>query len=62
VIASGGVSRIEDVSRVLELESDGIIGVIVGRALYTGQIDLKEAIQVGKKSGVRSQNRKHDPF
>jgi phosphoribosylformimino-5-aminoimidazole carboxamide ribotide isomerase len=45
VIASGGVSRIEDIEPLLELESDGIIGVIVGRALYTGQIDLEEAIQ-----------------
>ncbi len=55
VIASGGVSRIEDINHLLKLESDGVIGVIVGRALYTGQIDLKEAIQVGKKSEVRSQ-------
>lgn len=49
VIASGGVSRIEDIERLMELENDGVIGVIVGRALYTGQIDLEEAIQVGKE-------------
>jgi phosphoribosylformimino-5-aminoimidazole carboxamide ribotide isomerase len=55
VIASGGVSRIEDINHVLKLELDGVIGVIVGRALYTGQIDLKEAIQLAKKSEVRSQ-------
>jgi phosphoribosylformimino-5-aminoimidazole carboxamide ribotide isomerase len=53
VIASGGVSRIEDISRLLKLESDGVIGVIVGRALYTGQLDLREAIQVAKKSEGR---------
>jgi phosphoribosylformimino-5-aminoimidazole carboxamide ribotide isomerase len=45
VIASGGVSRIEDIEHLLELESEGVIGVIVGRALYTGQLDLEEAIQ-----------------
>jgi phosphoribosylformimino-5-aminoimidazole carboxamide ribotide isomerase len=45
VIASGGVSRIEDIDSLLELESDGVIGVIVGRALYTGQVDLQEAIR-----------------
>jgi phosphoribosylformimino-5-aminoimidazole carboxamide ribotide isomerase len=45
VIASGGVSRIEDIEHLLELESEGVIGVIVGRALYTRQIDLEEAIQ-----------------
>ena len=50
VIASGGVSRIEDISRLLKLESDGVIGVIVGRALYTGQVDLEEAIRITKSS------------
>ena len=45
VIASGGVSRIEDVEHLLELESEGVIGVIVGRALYTGSLDLGEVIQ-----------------
>jgi phosphoribosylformimino-5-aminoimidazole carboxamide ribotide isomerase len=49
VIASGGVSRIEDIEHLLELEADGVIGVIVGRALYTGQIDLKEAIRISQK-------------
>jgi phosphoribosylformimino-5-aminoimidazole carboxamide ribotide isomerase len=49
VIASGGVSRIEDIEQLMELESEGVIGVIVGRALYTGQIDLEEAIRVAKR-------------
>ena len=52
VIASGGVSRIEDIEHLLELESDGIIGVIVGRALYTGSLDLEEAIRISKRSQV----------
>ena len=55
VIASGGVSRIEDIEHLLELETEGIIGVIIGRALYTGQIDLEKAIRLAKKSEVRSQ-------
>jgi phosphoribosylformimino-5-aminoimidazole carboxamide ribotide isomerase len=46
VIASGGVSRIEDIEHLLDLEREGVIGVIVGRALYTGQVDLEEAIRV----------------
>jgi phosphoribosylformimino-5-aminoimidazole carboxamide ribotide isomerase len=46
VIASGGVSRIEDIEHLLDLEQDGVIGVIVGRALYTGQVDLEEAIRL----------------
>jgi len=50
VIASGGVSRIEDIKCLLELEPEGIVGVIVGRALYTGQIDLEEAIRISRRS------------
>ena len=52
VIASGGVSRIEDIEHLMGLESDGIIGVVVGRALYTGQVDLEEAIRISKRSQV----------
>lgn len=51
VIASGGVSRIEDIEKLLELEPDGVIGVIVGRALYAGTLDLEEAIHLTKKDG-----------
>jgi phosphoribosylformimino-5-aminoimidazole carboxamide ribotide isomerase len=50
VIASGGVSRIEDIEHLLDLEPDGVIGVIVGRALYTGSLDLEEAIRITKSS------------
>jgi phosphoribosylformimino-5-aminoimidazole carboxamide ribotide isomerase len=48
VIASGGVSRIEDIEHLLELEPVGVIGVIVGRALYTGKVNLEEAIRITK--------------
>ncbi len=44
VVASGGVTTIEDLLRLRELESLGVIGAIVGRALYEGNIDLAEAI------------------
>lgn len=45
VIASGGVSSITDLLSLLALESLGVSGVIVGRALYTGEVALKEALQ-----------------
>ncbi len=48
VIASGGVSKKEDIEHLLELEPDGVVGVIVGRALYTGSVDLEEAIRITK--------------
>lgn len=48
VIASGGVSNIIDVKNLLEIESKGVSGVIIGRALYEGSLDLKEAIRISK--------------
>ncbi len=48
VIASGGVSRVEELENLKKLESDGVQGIIIGRALYTGQIDLAEAIRVAE--------------
>jgi phosphoribosylformimino-5-aminoimidazole carboxamide ribotide isomerase len=44
VIASGGVSCLDDIRALLPLEPLGVIGVITGRALYDGSLDLKEAI------------------
>ena len=46
VIASGGVSSIEDIKNLLPLEKKGVAGVIVGRALYSGQLDLKAALDL----------------
>lgn len=45
VIASGGVSNIEDIEKLSQHRTDGIIGAIVGKAIYTGKVDVKEAIQ-----------------
>ncbi len=45
VIASGGVSGVADIERLLPVEKDGVIGVIVGKALYTGALSLEEAIR-----------------
>jgi phosphoribosylformimino-5-aminoimidazole carboxamide ribotide isomerase len=46
VIASGGVSSLDDIKTLLPLEPLGIIGVITGRALYDGNLDLRAAIRV----------------
>jgi phosphoribosylformimino-5-aminoimidazole carboxamide ribotide isomerase len=45
IIASGGVSSLTDLLSLLALEPEGVTGVIVGRALYTGDILLKEALR-----------------
>ena len=46
IIASGGLSTIEDVRRLKGLEPDGLKGMIIGKALYEKTIDLREAIKV----------------
>jgi len=43
VIASGGVTNLDDIRRLCEVEEEGVSGVIIGRALYEGTIDLAEA-------------------
>lgn len=45
VIASGGVSSVSDLLKLLSLVPSGVSGVIVGKALYTGDVSLKEAIR-----------------
>jgi phosphoribosylformimino-5-aminoimidazole carboxamide ribotide isomerase len=45
VVASGGVSTLKDIYNLMALKSAGITGVIVGKALYNGSLDLKEAIK-----------------
>ena len=45
IVASGGVSSMEDVKKLTGLD---IYGAIIGKAYYTGAIDLREAIEVAK--------------
>jgi phosphoribosylformimino-5-aminoimidazole carboxamide ribotide isomerase len=56
VILSGGVSELGDIERALPLEKDGVVGVIVGRALYEGAIDLADAIALTEKAHARQKN------
>lgn len=45
VIASGGVSSLTDLLSLLALEPMGVTGAIVGKAIYTGDVNLREAVQ-----------------
>jgi phosphoribosylformimino-5-aminoimidazole carboxamide ribotide isomerase len=54
VIASGGVGSLEHIRALLPLERDGVVGVIAGRALYTGSVDLGEAIALAKGKAQRA--------
>ena len=48
VIASGGLSSLDDIRRLMAIESSGVTGVITGKAIYSGAIDLREAVALTK--------------
>jgi phosphoribosylformimino-5-aminoimidazole carboxamide ribotide isomerase len=52
VIASGGISGIGDVERILSLERYGVTGMIIGRALYEGTLSLAGAIKIVKEAEI----------
>jgi len=49
VIASGGITNMDDIMKFYDVRLNGIIGVITGRALYEGTLDLKTAICMTKE-------------
>ncbi len=51
VIASGGVSSLEDIKRLAEIPK--LWGVITGKAIYSGAINLKEALKIVKADGIK---------
>jgi phosphoribosylformimino-5-aminoimidazole carboxamide ribotide isomerase len=48
IIASGGVASDDDVARVRQLKKDGVVGAIVGRALYEKKISVEKLVYVNK--------------
>lgn len=54
VIASGGVSRMADIEALMSIERSGVVGVITGKAIYTGAIRLADAIALTKGNRVSS--------
>jgi phosphoribosylformimino-5-aminoimidazole carboxamide ribotide isomerase len=51
VIASGGLTSLEDIKALCKIESEGITGVITGRAIYQGTLDFKKAQAAADKLG-----------
>jgi phosphoribosylformimino-5-aminoimidazole carboxamide ribotide isomerase len=49
IIASGGVSSLKDIRHLKNLEKYGVSGIIIGKALYNGSLDLKEAVAAVNK-------------
>jgi phosphoribosylformimino-5-aminoimidazole carboxamide ribotide isomerase len=46
VIASGGVATLEDIRRLIPLEKEGVEGVVVGSALYSGAFTFRDAARI----------------
>ncbi len=53
VVASGGVSRLKDIEDLMAIEEAGVVGVITGKAIYTGAIKLGEAIALTKNRTIQ---------
>ena len=53
VIASGGVHTMKDIENLMEIRHSGVSGVITGKAIYSGSLDLKEAITYVKMNDNR---------
>jgi len=51
IIASGGISELEDLAALKKLEPEGLMGAIVGKALYENRFDLKDAIDLCLQRG-----------
>jgi len=62
VIASGGIGSIADLISLSDFENEGIEGIIVGRALYDGSIDLKEALLALKNILIQDSINDKDKF
>lgn len=58
IVLSGGISGLSDVERVLRDGHPGIIGIITGKAIYEGSLDLKTAFELVADSGSRSRGTK----
>ena len=53
VVASGGISSLEDLAALRTLVPSGVEGAIVGKALYAGRFTLEEALDVAGRPGAR---------
>ena len=52
VIASGGLSSLDDIKALCAVESEGIVGTIAGRAIYDGSLDFKAAQELADQLGA----------
>ncbi|MEE8222079.1 MAG: HisA/HisF-related TIM barrel protein, partial [Nitrosomonadaceae bacterium] len=51
---SGGVTNLDDVQTLCKIETEGIMGVITGRAIYEGSLDFKKAQILADKLSMKA--------
>lgn len=61
VIASGGVRALEELIALARHRDEGIAGAVVGRALYTGEVDLRAALQALRAMASTTKNAERRP-
>ena len=54
VIASGGITSLKDIETLCEIEEEGVMGAITGRAIYEGTLDFSAAQKLGSQSGQQA--------
>jgi phosphoribosylformimino-5-aminoimidazole carboxamide ribotide isomerase len=52
IIASGGIAGLQDIKDLAAVESEGIMGAILGRALYEGKLNLEQAQAYADAAGA----------
>jgi phosphoribosylanthranilate isomerase len=52
VVASGGISSLDDIAALADAVSDGVDSAIVGKALYAGKFTLEQALAVARGEAV----------
>ena len=53
VVASGGISTLDDIAKLADMVDRGIEGAIIGKALYANQFTLEQALQVASGTAVK---------
>ncbi len=48
IIASGGIATLDDIHKLKELQADGVVGAVIGRALYEGGFKLSDAAKIAQ--------------
>ncbi len=56
VIISGGIASDSDLKKIQSLNKENLFGVILGKSIYTGSIDLEQSIQRFQQDGIKKNN------